>query len=286
MNALAEILDGIEDHIQLLKEMGERTIEIDPAIWTEWKRAVSVRPAPRPVPAAHPQSVRPPAAHSTFQAPKQEIPTGAKILSLEERVAAMAQITQEIEACSICPFRENRNHIVPGQGNLNSPDVMFIGEAPGAEEDKAGVAFIGAAGQFLTKMINAMGYDREDVFIANICKCRPPYNRTPTPEEAMVCFPFLKRQIEIVRPKTIVLLGTVAAKAILNTQVGVTRLQGQWSRYGTIPVMPTYHPAYVIRFEKFRQMDKLKEVKIAVWTALNRVLAYLGKPVPSSKKKQ
>lgn len=285
MNALAEILDGIEDHIQLLKELGERTIEIDPQVWAEWKKASSARPVSRPAVSVSPERTQQPAAHFSFHAPKQQIPTGAKVLSHDERIAAMEQIRQEIEACALCPFRQNRTHIVTGQGNVDSPDVMFIGEAPGAEEDKKGVAFIGAAGQFLTKMINAMGYERDEVFIGNICKCRPPGNRTPTPEEAAVCFPFLKRQIQIIRPKTIVLLGSVAAKTILNTQVGVTRLQGQWSRYGTIPVMPTYHPAYVLRFERFRQMEELRKVKIAVWTALKRVLNHLGKPIPHAKKK-
>jgi uracil-DNA glycosylase family 4 len=152
---------------------------------------------------------------------------------------------------------------------------MFIGEAPGYEEDKQGLAFVGAAGQLLTKMIAAMGYTRDDVFIANICKCRPPGNRAPLPEEMQKCLPFLREQIKIIRPKTIALLGGTAIKALLETQAGVNRIQGQWTQYEGIPVMPTFHPSYLLRFEP---------AKHDAWRALKLVLAHLGKPVPGTAK--
>ncbi len=158
---------------------------------------------------------------------------------------------------------------------------MFIGEAPGQDEDRQGLAFVGAAGQFLNKMIHAMGYTRDDIFIANICKCRPPNNRTPQSDEMQTCLPFLREQIRIIRPKVIVLLGATAIKGLLDTQVGVTRMQGQWTRYEGIPVMPTFHPAYILRFESFGDMAGLKKAKTEVWHALKLVLAHLGKPVPN-----
>jgi DNA polymerase len=162
---------------------------------------------------------------------------------------------------------------------------MFIGEAPGADEDLQGLAFVGAAGQLLAKMIAAMGYSRSDVFIANICKCRPPNNRTPQPEEMQKCLPFLREQIRIIRPKVIVLLGGTAIKGLLDTQTGVSRLQGQWTQYNGIPVMPTYHPAYILRFESLGNSEGSKTAKTQVWNALKLVLALLGKPVPAPAKK-
>ncbi|MBP5226966.1 MAG: uracil-DNA glycosylase [Kiritimatiellae bacterium] len=288
MSEFADILTDLKDHIQLMKEMGQRTVEISPEVWSAW--TAPPRPA-RQVQAAVPAQVAAPpvqaAPRQPFRAPTQTVSSGKKVYTPEERVAGLAEIAKEIKACSECRLRENRTHEVPGQGNPHNPDVMFIGEAPGAEEDAQGLAFVGAAGQFLTKMITAMGYTRDQVFIANICKCRPPGNRTPAPDEMATCFPFLKRQIALIRPKTIVLLGGTAIKAILNTQVGVTRLQGQWSRYEDIPVMPTYHPSYVIRFERggISTAAELKKVKRQIWDALKSVLAYLGKPVPTPKKK-
>ena len=289
MAELAEIIDELEGHLTLLKELGVRKVEVDPSVWHDWAEIpVSPQPPPllsqplpvlpsTPLPPTRPSS--PPVIKPTPVLPS----TGG--LSPEAREAELTRIAAEIDACSACPLRAGRTLSVPGRGNSHSPDVMFIGEAPGADEDRQGIPFVGAAGQFLTKMIQAMGYTREEVFIANICKCRPPGNRTPTPGEMATCFPFLKRQISIIRPKTIVLLGGTAIKAILNTQVGVTRLQGSWSRFENIPVMPTYHPSYIIRFERGGPSPALNKVKHEVWNALKKVLAYLGKPIPNAKKK-
>jgi len=160
---------------------------------------------------------------------------------------ALQRIADEVATCTRCPeLADSRTQTVPGQGNPRA-DLMFIGEAPGADEDKQGIAFIGRAGQLLTKMIEAIGMTREEVFIGNIIKCRPPGNRNPAPEEEANCAPYLARQIEVIRPKVIVALGGVAAKYLLQTSDGITRLRGRFYPYMGAQLMPTFHPAYVLR---------------------------------------
>ncbi len=174
----------------------------------------------------------------------------------------------DIEACEKCELCRRIHHKVPGQGNGNA-DLMFIGEGPGADEDAQGLAFVGRAGQLLTKMIAAMGYTREQVFIGNIVKCRPPGNRTPTPQEMAWCMPYLKRQIAVIRPKLIVCLGSTAVKGLTGDQTGITRIRGTWREFEGIPVMLTFHPAYLLR----NPAEKGK-----VWTDLKAVLARLRQP--------
>jgi len=285
MSEWTDILDGIADHVTLLKELGERTVEIDPAVM-EALAAAGKPPAPaRAAPVSSPAPAAPASAPAPTPprraAPAVAVNAAPKALSPEARRKALDELAARIDACTACVLRQQRTRSVPGQGNINSPDVMFIGEAPGADEDQQGLAFVGAAGQFLTKMINAMGYSRDDVFIANICKCRPPGNRTPQSDEMQICLPFLREQIRIVQPKVIVLLGGTAIRGLLDAQVGITRIQGQWTRYEGIPVMPTFHPAYILRFESFGDMTGLKKAKTEVWRALKLVLAHLGKPVPA-----
>ena len=282
MSDWTAIIDDVIDHVSLLKELGERSVEADPAVM----RALAAVSNPADKPGG---PVAPPAAaHIEAAPPKQAVPFAASggpvsvpsaatsALSPEDRRRALAEIAARVDACAECVLRQNRTKSVPGQGNHNSPDVMFIGEAPGYDEDQQGLAFVGAAGQLLTKMIAAMGYTREDIFIANICKCRPPGNRAPQPEEMLKCLPYLREQIRIIRPKVIVLLGGTAIKGMLDTQVGVNRIQGQWTQYEGIPVMPTFHPSYLLRFEP---------AKHDAWRALKLVLAHLGKPVPGPQKK-
>ena len=178
--------------------------------------------------------------------------------------------------------RLGRTHVVPGQGNANSPDFMFVGEAPGADEDRQGLAFVGAAGQFHTKMIAAMGYTREQVFIANICKCRPPNNRTPSPPEMAACVPYLKRQIALVKPKCLILLGNTAMRGLFPDAF-VRR--GQWHTYEGIPAIGTFHPAYILRFDSAHDPSGLRKAKLEVWDTLKLALARLGKTPPEIKKK-
>ena len=173
----------------------------------------------------------------------------------------------DIEACDKCGLCRHIRHKVPGQGDGNA-DLMFIGEGPGAEEDLQGLAFVGPAGQLLTKMISAMGLTREQVYICNVVKCRPPRNRVPAPEEAAACLPFLRAQFSLVRPQVIVLLGATAARAVLGGQARITRDRGRWVEKKGVWIMPTYHPAALLRDESKKRdawrdlqavMDKLKE---------------------------
>ncbi|MBR6022093.1 MAG: uracil-DNA glycosylase [Kiritimatiellae bacterium] len=178
----------------------------------------------------------------------------------------------EVAACQRCPLWETRHRTVPGQGNPESPDIMFVGEGPGADEDAQGLAFVGRAGQLLTKMIAAMGYDRSELFIGNIVKCRPPGNRVPTPAEMAGCIPYLKRQIALVRPKIIVCLGATAARGLVGETSGITRVRGQWRSFEGIPVILSYHPAFLLR-------DPSR--KAEAWSDLKAVLARLGRsPAP------
>lgn len=154
---------------------------------------------------------------------------------------------------------------------------MFIGEAPGADEDRQGLAFVGAAGQFLTKMIQAMGYTRDQVFIANICKCRPPNNRTPTPQEMAACVPYLKKQIADVKPKCLVLLGRTAMQGLFPQTV---MRRGVWYAYEGIPTIATFHPAYILRFDSAGDAAGLRQAKVQVWNTLKLALAKLGKEPP------
>lgn len=283
MSAWTEIIDDLVGHIGLMKELGVRTVELDAKVLHAWDRVAAVVAQPSATtPAQHTLSTATPEPKVTaWQAQASSaLKVEARELSREERDVHLAEIAARIAVCEACGLCKSRSKIVPGQGNPVSPDVMFIGEAPGAQEDEQGLAFVGAAGQLLTKMINAMGYARDDIFIGNICKCRPPNNRTPTQEEMQKCLPFLREQIAIIKPKAIVLLGNTAIKGLLENQSGVTRLQGQWTVYNGIPVMPTYHPAYLLRFESSGDDEGLRAAKMQVWRALKLVLAHLGKPVP------
>jgi DNA polymerase len=163
------------------------------------------------------------------------------------REESLARIAAEVAACDRCKeLAAGRTHTVPGQGDPRSR-LVFIGEGPGEEEDRQGLAFVGRAGELLTKMIEAIGMTRDQVFICNIVKCRPPANRTPMPDEAANCMPYLMRQLEVLRPRVICALGGTAAKWLLQTHDGITRLRGRFYPYRGAQLMPTFHPAYVLR---------------------------------------
>lgn len=187
-----------------------------------------------------------------------------KPLNQPQHFNDLKSLCDSLADCQNCPLCRNRNHIVFGEGNPNAR-LMFIGEAPGYEEDMQGRPFIGAAGQLLDKMIKAMRFTREEVYIANIVKCRPQSNRTPAPDEITQCIPFLHQQIRIIRPEVIVCLGATAAKALLNTPNGISRLRGKWCNFENIPVMPTFHPAFLLRQES---------AKRDAWHDLQLVMSY------------
>lgn len=186
---------------------------------------------------------------------------------------ALAQIADEIAACRKCGLAQGRNRTVPGHGNP-APELMFVGEGPGEEEDQQGLPFVGAAGQLLTRMLQAMGMTRNEVFIGNVVKCRPPGNRTPMPEEIEQCLPYLRAQIALLKPRVIVALGATAARGLLQVETGITRLRGRWQTFEGIPVMPTYHPAYLLR---------APSAKREAWDDMLAVLEKLGRPPPERK---
>ncbi|MBP1636987.1 MAG: uracil-DNA glycosylase, family 4 [Acidobacteria bacterium] len=213
--------DALADHLAFLGELGVPGLSTDRA-WRE-------RPGEAPAQVEAAGAVRPedtpppPAAH------------------------ALEAVRQDLGNCERCKLhRLGRRQIVFGVGHP-SARLMFVGEAPGHDEDVQGIPFVGRAGQLLTRMIEAMGYRREDVYIANVIKCRPPENRNPQPDEVASCEPFLFRQVETIRPAVIVALGTFAAQALLKTQDSISRLRGRVYKYGGARLVPTFHPAYLLR---------------------------------------
>ena len=167
--------------------------------------------------------------------------------SAEERRDELKAVYRQASVCTRCPqLASTRQTVVFGSGNADA-DLMFVGEAPGADEDVQGIPFVGRAGQLLTKIIEAIGLTRDDVYIANIIKCRPPQNRNPEPDEVATCEPFLFRQIDVIKPKIIVALGKYAAQTLLRTETPISRLRGRQFDYRGATLIPTFHPAYLLR---------------------------------------
>jgi uracil-DNA glycosylase family 4 len=202
--------------------------------------------------------------------PLTPYPTPPPVLYDEGQVAhsgrGLTYLRAEMGDCQRCKLAKTRRHIVFGTGNPEA-NLMFVGEAPGAEEDAEGEPFVGAAGQLLTKMIQAMGYDRRDVYICNVLKCRPPQNRNPEPDEIAACEQFLRKQIAILQPRVIVALGKFAAQFLCGEATPITRLRGNLRTFHEIPVMPTYHPAFLLR-EPARKSE--------AWSDLKQVMALLA----------
>ena len=201
-----------------------------------------------------------------FDEPPQETLFGDFKPVLPESKETIEEIRLDIGNCVRCPLHEGRTKIVHSTGNLDA-DLMFVGEAPGADEDAQGLPFVGRSGQLLTKIIESIGLKREEVFIGNINRCRPPGNRAPTLPEAHTCRPFLTREIAVVKPKVIVVMGNTAMKNLLDTKEGITKLRGEFQDYFGVQVMPTFHPAYLLR-------DPSK--KREVWEDMKKVRDYLN----------
>jgi DNA polymerase len=196
-----------------------------------------------------------------------QLPPEQKALRLQQLDA------NEVKGCTRCRLHEGRTQTVFGEGDANAA-IFFIGEGPGENEDLTGRPFVGKAGQLLDKMIAGMGLSRQQVYIANIVKCRPPGNRTPALDEVQTCTPYLQRQLELVQPKVIVTLGRPAAQYMLDTKLPMGQLRGRWQSWRGIKLMPTFHPSYVLR-------TYTEEVRAAVWSDLKMVLAELGIKMPT-----
>ncbi len=215
-----------------------------------------------------------------FKAPPAAVPPvaeavpGEKIQSVHSDTSlgpetGLPAVRRELGDCTRCRLHRGRKNIVFGEGNPKAV-LVFVGEGPGQEEDIEGRPFVGAAGQLLTDIIvKGMGISREDVYICNIVKCRPPNNRNPEPDEINSCEPFLAGQLRAIGPRVIVALGNVAAKTLLKTGEGITALRGTWHAYHGIPLMPTFHPAYLLRNPRDKKL---------VWEDIQQVMAKLGLP--------
>lgn len=209
---------------------------------------------------------RAPSPAPAFAAPEPEHDAPAR--SPEARARALSVLSADVVGCTRCALAEGRNKTVFARGNPEA-ELCFVGEGPGADEDAAGLPFVGKAGQLLDRMIAAMGYAVDDVYICNVVKCRPPGNRKPEPEEMSACLPYLHEQLAFVAPKVIVALGGTAAHGLLGAPISITRARGSWRLYrGKVPVMPTFHPAYLLR---------QPEAKRDAWHDLQAVMERLGK---------
>ncbi|MEO5897484.1 MAG: uracil-DNA glycosylase [Vicinamibacterales bacterium] len=234
----------VAEHLRFYQELGVAGISRDP----RWRQRQ------RDLPALQAEDV------AVTVAPAQPL-----------RIVTLQEIRADLGDCTRCKLHTlGRSQIVFGVGHPRA-ELMFVGEAPGADEDIQGVPFVGRAGQLLTKMIEAMGFSREDVYIANVIKCRPPENRNPDPDEVLSCEPFLFRQIDSIRPQVIVALGAFAAKVLLKSDQPISRLRGQVHDYHGAKLIPTFHPSYLLRSPGQKKY---------AWDDLKRALSLMGRTVP------
>ena len=239
------LIDNLEHYLEYQRDEGIQRIEVDHTVLAELAKPLKIA-----------QTIAP-----------QEV-------SIPENFNSLEALAAHVSTCRNCPLHQSRTKTVPGEGKTHSPDILFIGEEPNAEEDAQGRPFVGPAGQLLTKMIEAMGYTREEIFILNALKCRPPNNRMPRSTEMEKCLPYLRQQIALLKPKIIVGMGATAIKCLLGKTSGIIRLRGTWQDYEGIKLMPTFHPTYLLR-----NPSKKKEV----WQDLQLVLKELGKKPPQRK---
>jgi DNA polymerase len=254
----AEVVADLRRHLAWLSDAGVREVPAAPA---GRGAEASVAAAPRSPGAPAQAPARPTAAP----------PPGAGRYGPADKgcgSAALLAVRERLGECSRCKLGPTRTTLVFGVGSP-AAELMFVGEGPGEDEDRQGEPFVGRAGQLLTKMIEAMGYRRDEVYIANVVKCRPPGNRNPEPDEIEACEPFLRGQIEAIRPKVVVALGKFAAQTLLRDTSPISRLRGRWYQYEGVRLMPTFHPAYLLRSP---------QEKARAWEDLQLVMKELGKP--------
>jgi len=281
-NELIEALRAAREHVSFLDELGVETISIDPidhaaviaqtspgrSIATVTRTANEVTPQPAPALPRREIATSAQANQSAGSLFGELSPAAGTLAKSSE---TLEQIWADIGDCSRCGLCEGRTQVVNTNGNRRAR-LMFVGEAPGADEDAQGKPFVGRAGQLLTKMIEAMGIKRDDVIIGNVNRCRPPGNRQPTLEEAAICRPFLFREIAVIQPQIIVVMGNTALRNLLEIREGISRVRGKFQDFRGIKVMPTFHPAYLLR-------DPSK--KRETWEDLKMVRDYLENNPPN-----
>jgi DNA polymerase len=282
--AYEQLLDATIQHLEDLKSRGVRHVSVLPETLRALAQPISV-PAP-PAKLSSQSSISAPFAEqeTLLTLPGERPPTQSPPLDPQAKAAAFAALRERALACVKCPhLASSRKNVVFGVGSIDA-QLMFIGEAPGADEDEQGEPFVGKAGQLLTKIIQATGLQRADVYIGNILKCRPDTpgqssgNRKPTTDEMATCIPYLHEQIDLIRPKVIVALGATAVEGLLGKTIGITKLRGTWKTYRGIPLMPTYHPAYLLRNQAMSEKRK-------VWEDMLQVMEKLGMPISEKQRR-
>src|SRR5258706_1495632 len=298
--SLDELINATIDHLQDLKEHGVRFVSVTPESiaalspvqtgGTGKSRAVQSAPVGDVLPSrATSPAERPPSRSPVLrEEPEVSDPSDARVhiaatASGANKAEAIGAIRERALQCIKCPHLvSSRKNVVFGVGNVDA-QIMFVGEAPGADEDEQGEPFVGKAGQLLTRIIQTMGLRRDEVYIANILKCRPDTpgqaagNRKPKPEEMQTCIPYLHAQIDVIQPKVLVALGATAVEGLLGKTEGITRLRGNWKSYRNIPLMPTYHPAYLLRNQAMSE-------KRRVWEDMLQVMEKASMPITEKQR--
>jgi len=263
---LRELITATKNHFAYVQEIGVENIELTSALTQRLQSpTTNLATATYPNATAKSSVTSPSRAATASSAPAPSALFGdlAPVApALAKSNESFEEIWTSIGNCTRCPLYQERTHIVHTEGN-RSARLMFVGEAPGADEDAQARPFVGRAGQLLTKIIEAIGFKREEVLIGNVNRCRPPGNRPPTAEEATMCKPFLLREIAVVQPAVIVVLGNTAMRNLLEIKEGITKLRGKFQDYKGIKVMPTFHPAYLLRdpSKKRETWEDLKKVR-------------------------
>jgi DNA polymerase len=273
---LTELTRALRAQLEGLAEGGCDALgTVVPALAAHAASASAPSPAPAKAPTVASRTpitpASPPALAPVVVAPSARV---ANALSPEQVQQRLHVLQDTVSGCTRCALHQGRTQTVFARGT-GTVGLCFVGEGPGADEDAQGFPFVGKAGQLLDKMIVAMGMTRDEVYVCNIVKCRPPNNRKPEPEEMAACVPYLHEQLELLNPQVIVALGATAVQGLLGTSEGITRMRGKWKLYrGKVPVMPTFHPAYLLR---------QPEAKREVWADLQAVLQSMGRQVPERR---
>ena len=275
MDNLTNIIDDLVTHLSTLRELGQRKVQLDPQILKDLAVPVKQVSARRQAVAATPTAAvaaRPLEREALTEASLRNAPD----LPLAERQQELQLLRQSMNHCFDCALCKNRNAALDGSGKIDSPDIMVIGPAPDQNDKIAGAVFSGAGGKLFDKMIDAIGYSRDSIYITNICKCPAPANGKPTIRQMKSCSHFLESQILCIKPKIILVMDEHAIKGLFHKDMSAARAQGQWANYHGIPVMTTLHPNYVLRFSDDAEGEQTT-LKRSVWSALKTVKKQLAR---------